>query len=58
MISELMVLESAAGFYIGRVYQHSIDEYEPYDRVSGYMKDRDIAEDSLINNTYVDYFPM
>ena len=55
-ISELIVLESNGGFYIGRVYEHSRFEYEPYSRESSYMATRDIAEAALINNTYIQYF--
>ena len=38
-ISELQVLKSAAGYYIGRT-----EEGMPYSRESNYFKDRDNAE--------------
>ena len=55
-ISEKMVLESAAGFYIGRLYIISEDETQPYSRESTYMPTREIAENSLLNKTYVENF--
>lgn len=57
-VSNLMVLESAAGFYIGRVYYNSnnINDYEPYDRVSSYMASREIAETALAEDNYIQIF--
>lgn len=53
-ISELLVLESAAGFYIGRIYKESEFEYEPYSRESTYMENREVAESHLKNKTYIE----
>ena len=52
-VSPLMVLESAAGFYIGKVYYYSEDEFQPYSRSSTYYKTKESADRSLINNDYV-----
>ena len=51
---ELLVLESAAGFYIGRVYYHDEEEYEPYSRESNYFSTEGEAEDALEHNTYIE----
>lgn len=53
-ISKLKVLESAAGFYVGRVYNTSESYYEPYSRESGYMATREIAEYHLENKSYIE----
>lgn len=53
-ISELRVLQSAAGYYIGRLYLHSEYSFEPYSRESTYMRYKKVAEQALINNTYVE----
>ena len=53
-ISELMVLQSAAEYYIGRLYFYNQWEYQPYSRESTYMQDKEVAEHALINNTYVE----
>ena len=39
-IGPLTVLQSEAGFYIGRVYFYSDDEYVPYSRESNYFHDK------------------
>lgn len=53
-ISELMVLESNAGFYIGRLYYYSEDECNLYSRESTYYKNKEDAQRDLINNDYVE----
>lgn len=56
-VSQLQVLESPAGFYIGRLYLY--DEYgdsEPHSRESTYMENREIAENALLNKSYIEYF--
>lgn len=55
-ISELTVLQSNAGYYIGRLYYTSEDEYEPYSRESTYMYNEKMAYDALKNNTYIQNF--
>lgn len=57
-VSELLILESAAGYYIGRVYKYSDDDFEPYSRDSNYFQDRDIAEMALIENSYIERFDL
>ena len=48
MISELKVLESGAGFYIGTTYKEPIYDMElPYSRVSGYYPTHKDAETAL-----------
>ena len=49
-----LVLESNAGFYIGRLWYESELESEPYDRLSTYYATRDIADKHLEENTYVE----
>lgn len=46
-ISELMVLQTAAGFYIGRLYYESPDEAQPYSRETQYFKTKEEAEYAL-----------
>lgn len=53
-IGPLTVLQSAAGFYIGRLYYYSADEGQPYDRVSTYMADEETARQALTTNSYVE----
>ncbi len=53
-IGNLMVLESAAGFYIGRLYYYAEDEFTPYSRESTYMTSREIAERALRDNDYIE----
>jgi hypothetical protein len=53
-ISELMVLQSAAGYYIGRLYYYNEEEYQPYSRESAYMVDKEVSKLALIDNTYVE----
>ena len=52
MISELKVLESGAGFYIGTTYEE-YDMELPYSRVSGYYPTHKDAETALNGKTYV-----
>ena len=52
--SKLKVLRSASGYYIGTLYMHSEDEYEPYERVSTYFNDKETAELALVENKYVE----
>jgi len=47
-ITSLMVLKSAAGYYIGRVCDDG-----PYSRDSGYYPTRKEATLALCNNTYL-----
>ena len=54
-ISNLKVLESEAGFYIGRLYYYSEDDYNHYSRESNYFRDREDAKRSLIDNDYIEY---
>lgn len=55
-ISNLMVLESAAGFYIGKVMYYSDDEFNPYSRESNYFINKEDAETALENNTYIEVY--
>lgn len=55
-IGELMVLQSAAGYYIGRLYYYSVDEYQPYSRESTYMSE-EVANRCLSVGDWVDHFP-
>lgn len=50
-ILKLEILESAAGFYIGRNCIEN-GEIQPYSRESGYFGTREAAESALINNEY------
>ena len=43
-ISNLQVLQSAAGFYIGRTCEEIPGLIEPYSRESGYYRTREAAE--------------
>ena len=52
-ISELCVLKSNTGFYIGRLYMYSEHETVPYSRESTYMHSKEITENALINNTFI-----
>jgi hypothetical protein len=50
VISEVKVLRSAAGFYIGRTYSNEVETGGmdfPYDRLSGYYPKRGDAEKDL-----------
>lgn len=48
-ISNLMVLESAAGFYIGRTCESGKDSFPmPYSRESGYYKSKEEAAKALV----------
>ena len=53
-VGQLEVLQSEAGFYIGRLYYFSADEANPYDRASIYYKDKGVAEQHLIDNSYIE----
>ncbi len=53
-VSELMVLESAAGFYIGRVQYESESEFQPYSRESTYYTNKEVAQHDLDTNNYVE----
>lgn len=55
-ISKLMVLHSAAGYYVGRLYEYSEDECGPYSRESTYFKTEKAAIKALANNDYVENF--
>jgi len=55
-IGRLEVLESTSGFYIGRLYYHSENEFEPYSRESTYYPTRELAESLLEENEYVQNF--
>lgn len=47
-ISELKVLQSAAGYYLGKVYwDREAKAWFPYDRYSGYFPTREAAEQAL-----------
>lgn len=46
-ISDLKVLKSAAGFYIGREFTDEDKVTMPYNRESGYFQDRAVAEKEL-----------
>lgn len=47
-ISDYEVMRSAAGYYVGRWCMED-DIYEPYDRVSGYFRDKEEALKELQN---------
>lgn len=51
-ISELKVLKSNAGFYIGKTYESEHGNDYPYSRESGYYKTREEAQSALDNNNY------
>ena len=55
-IGPLTILESAAGYYVGRLYFYNAEEYQPYNRVSTYMSDEATARKALADNTYVEIF--
>lgn len=47
-LSEIKVMRSAAGYYIGREqYQQGLAAWQPYNRLSGYMNDQQQAEKLL-----------
>ena len=47
-ISQLQVLKSNAGYYLGRTYHdHEINAWLPYDRQSDYFSTREQAEQAL-----------
>ncbi len=53
LISDDMVLQSAAGYYIGReYYDKEMCGWFPYDRRSGYYKNEDLADKSLKRGVY------
>ena len=49
-----MVLQSAAGFYIGRLWYESENDFEPYDRVSTYYTTKEAAERALEDGNYIE----
>lgn len=50
----LQVLKSAAGYYIGTLYNDEDGYWYPYSRDSeNYYDNREIAEKALINNDYI-----
>ena len=52
-VSTLMVLQSAAGYYIGRTYWDDEFEFEgPYSRESGYYPTQDAAAAALNKDDY------
>jgi len=54
-ISHLQVLKSNAGYYIGRTIDvEGSGHEEPYSRESFYIASRELAEEQLINNTYIE----
>lgn len=46
-VGKLEVLESASGFYIGRLFYHTDNEFEPYSRESQYYPTRESAQRDL-----------
>lgn len=47
-LSEIKVMRSAAGYYIGREqYENGLAAGQPFNRLSGYMKDQQQAEKLL-----------
>ena len=51
-ISDVKVLRSAAGFYIGRTYREAPGYEVPYDRQRGYWSTRGPAEEALKTGMY------
>lgn len=51
-VSQLKVLKSAAGYYIGRVCIFKDGHEEPYSRESGYYDSNKSAEMALMNNDF------
>ena len=52
LVSELLVMQSAAGWYVGKVCRpvkekNNHNWLEPYDRYSGYYPNQDGAEEAL-----------
>lgn len=46
-VSDLKVMESARGYYLGREYRHSENWVEPYVRESSYYSTMEEAEGEL-----------
>ena len=55
-IGGLEVLESAAGFYIGRLFYYDKDDYNPYSRESCYYPTKELAQYHLENKSWVENF--
>ena len=53
-IGKKEVSNSAGGWYIGRLYYYSKDDYEPYDRISGYYPTKELADGTLVTNVFID----
>lgn len=54
LVTPPQVLFSGAGYYIGRMYLDEEFECEmPYDRLSGYYKDRGVAQNHLDTNSWI-----
>lgn len=53
-IGNLQILQSAAGYYIGRLYYYTETESAPYSRESNYFKTEEAAQIALDNNTYIE----
>jgi len=53
-IGPLTVLQSNAGYYIGRLYYYSEDECVPYSRESTYYQNKEDAKRDLINKDYIE----
>lgn len=51
-ISELMVLKSNAGYYIGTIIIYPDNSYEPYSRESEYFKTKEEALKALSDNDF------
>ncbi len=53
LVTDLMVMQSAAGYYIGRAYKdQEFDFIGPYSRESGYYATEAEAQAELDNNTF------
>lgn len=50
--SKLRVLRSAAGYYIGRIFEGKDGFMEPGSRESGYYPDEASATNDLLNDSY------
>ena len=53
-ISRPQVLQSAAGYYIGRLWHETETEAEPYDRLSTYYATKEAAERALENQDWIE----
>lgn len=52
--SDLMVMKSAAGYYIGTIYNNPDGYQEPGSRDSEYFGSRELAEAALENGNWVE----